>query len=77
AMVASLQFLSLLGGVRLRHDRITSVVRPRDIYDWARDFPVSLQARNPDGETVFDMEFRLSGEEIEQFRTDVKSNLNG
>ncbi len=77
ALVASLQFLATLGGVRLRNDRITSVIRARDIYDWPRDFPVSLQAKSPDGETVFDLEFRLSDTEVEQFRLDVKSNLNG
>ncbi|WP_328515592.1 ATP-binding protein [Ralstonia solanacearum] len=77
AMVASLQFLTSLGGVRLRNDRITSVIRPADIYDWSRDFPVSLQSKSPDGETVFDIEFRLSSDEVEEFRADIKSNLNG
>lgn len=77
ALVASLQFLASLGGVRLRNDRITSTIRPRDIYDWSRDFPVSLQSKSPDGETVFDLEFRLSATEVERFREDVKSNLNG
>ncbi|MCB1864645.1 MAG: ATP-binding protein [Chromatiales bacterium] len=77
ALVASLQFLASLGGVRLRQDRITSVVRSRDIFDWGRDFPMSHQSKSPDGETVFELEFRLSGPEIEEFRTEVKSNLNG
>lgn len=77
ALVASLQFLATLGGVRLRDTRITSTIRPRDIYDWPRDFPVSLQSRSPDGETVFDLEFRLSDTEVEQFKRDIKSNLNG
>jgi hypothetical protein len=67
----------MLGGVRLRNGRITSIIRPRDIFDWARDFPVSLQAKFPDGETVFDLEFRLSPDEVEQFREEVNSNLNG
>jgi len=77
ALVASLQFLATLGGVRLRNDRITSMVRSRDIFDWQRDFPVSLQSKQPDGETVFDLEFRLSEQEIAEFRHDVKSTLNG
>lgn len=77
AMVASLQFLTTLGGVRLRNDRITSTIRPRDIYDWSRDFPVSLQSKSPDGETVFDLEFRLSESEVENFQEEIKSSLNG
>lgn len=77
ALVASLQFLATLGGVRLRNDRIASMVRPRDIFDWQRDFPVSLQSKQPDGETVFDLEFQLSEPEIGEFRHDVKSTLNG
>lgn len=77
ALVASLQFLATLGGVRLRNDRITSMVRSREIFDWQRDFPVSLQTKQPDGETVLDLEFRLSEEEILEFRSEVKSNLNG
>ena len=77
ALVASLQFLATLGGVRLRNDRITSQIRSKDIYDWTRDFPVSLQPKLPDGETVFDLEFKLSETEVEEFRSEVKSNLNG
>lgn len=77
ALVASLQFLATLGGVRLRNDRITSVTRSRDIYDWLRDFPVSLHSKSPEGETVFELEFRLSDPEIDEFRAEVKSNLNG
>jgi len=77
ALVASLQFLATLGGVRLRNDRITSAIRARDVYDWSRDFPVSLQSKSPDGETLFDLEFRLSDVEVDQFRADIKSNLNG
>ena len=77
ALVTSLQFLATLGGVRLRNDRITSSIRSRDIFDWVRDFPVSLQNKSPDGEAVFELEFRLSGPEVEDFRLDVKSSLNG
>lgn len=77
ALVASLQFLATLGGVRLRNDRITSVMRSREIFDWTRDFPVSLQSKSPEGETIFELEFRLSGPEVDEFRADVKSSLNG
>lgn len=49
----------------------------RDDYDWERDFPVGLQATKPDGSTVFDFVFELSPDEIVEFKSDVKSNLNG
>jgi putative ATP-dependent endonuclease of OLD family len=77
ALVASLKFLATLGGVRLRNDRITSVMRSRETFDWTRDFPVSLQSKSPEGETVFELEFRLSEAEVDEFRADVRSRLNG
>lgn len=77
ALVSSLQFLGSLGGVRLSNGRIASVVRAKEIYDWVRDFPVSLQAKSPEGDTVFDLEFRLTPAEVEEFRAEVKSSLNG
>lgn len=77
ALVVSLQFLASLGGVRLRNYRVTSAARSRDLYDWSRDFPMSLQSKHPDGEAVFDLEFKLSSGEVEEFRKEVKSNLNG
>lgn len=77
ALVSSLQFLGSLGGVRLTNGRIASVVRAKEIYEWSRDFPVSLQGKTPDGETVFDLEFKLTPAEVEEFRNEVKSSLNG
>ena len=77
ALVSSLQFLGSLGGVRLSNGRISSVIRAREIYDWGRDFPVSVQAKSPEGETVFDLEFKLTPTEVEEFRVEVKSLLNG
>jgi putative ATP-dependent endonuclease of OLD family len=77
ALVSSLQFLGSLGGVRLNNGRISSVVRAREIYDWVRDFPVSVQTKSPEGETVFDLEFRLTPAEVDEFRVEVKSLLNG
>lgn len=77
ALVSSLQFLGSLGNVRLSNGRIASVVRQKEIYEWTRDFPVSLQTKSPDAETVFDLEFRLSPLEVEEFKVEVKSSLNG
>ena len=49
----------------------------RELYDWERDFPIALQERRPNGRTIFDFEFELSPAEVDQFKQDVKSNLNG
>lgn len=77
ALVASLEILKQLGG-QLRSRRLL----PRRLsnaggYSWERDFPVSLQETKPDGNSVFDLEFRLTDEEVAEFGTEVKSKLNG
>lgn len=46
-------------------------------YDWVRDFPIALQNSRPDGRTVLDYEFELSPSEILEFKSQVKSALNG
>lgn len=51
--------------------------KEREEYYWERDFPISLQRRKRKGETIFRLEFELSGNEIEEFKKEVKSNLNG
>jgi predicted ATP-binding protein involved in virulence len=77
AMVSALQYLSLLGGVRIRNTRVSSIRRVEEIYDWERDYPISLQTRNADGQTIFDLEFQLDASEIIEFKENVRSNLNG
>ena len=46
-------------------------------YDWDRDFPISLQESDPNGSSVFNLEFRLAPEEITEFKQEVKSSLSG
>ncbi|MHC4183866.1 MAG: ATP-dependent nuclease, partial [Planctomycetota bacterium] len=46
-------------------------------YNWDRDFPVSMQETKPDGESIFNLEFELTTEEIGEFKKEVKSNLSG
>lgn len=58
--------------------RVIPQVRvPTHIYNWENDFPISLQAGQPDGESVFNLEFALDSAEIEEFKTEVRSTLNG
>lgn len=47
------------------------------LYDWEQDFPINLQESKPDGVSTFVLEFQLDNDEIEAFRTQVQSNLNG
>ncbi len=64
------------------HLRFGSLFRPRFIlhrsgYDWAKDFPIPLQRSQKEGKSIFVLEFELDQKEIEDFRQDIKSNLNG
>lgn len=77
ALVTSLEMLSRIGGFRIQRGRFRSSERVADFYDWQRDFPVSLQLKSANGESVFNLELKLSETEIGEFETEVKSNLNG
>jgi putative ATP-dependent endonuclease of OLD family len=44
-------------------------------YEWPRDFPVSLQSRNPTGRSEFTLEFDLTQEDFDMFRDQVDVNL--
>jgi predicted ATPase len=59
--------------------RFMSSYRNNDsnFYVWQRDFPISLQDRKSNTDSVFRLEFELTGEEIEAFKNEIKSNLNG
>jgi len=55
-----------------------ATLRRRDaIYDWERDFPIGFQSRKSGTQTIIRLEFLLSQEEIEEFKAEIKSNLNG
>jgi len=49
----------------------------RRIYEWERDYPVHLQDKNPEGNSVLLLEFELDEAEIQEFRQEIGSNLNG
>lgn len=46
-------------------------------YDWAQDFPIGLQKKHPNSESVFQIELKLDPEERERFRESVGSKNNG
>ena len=45
------------------------------IYDWETDFPIHLQEKQPSGQSVIHLDFRLSDEELQEFRQEVGSKL--
>lgn len=46
-------------------------------YDWNTDFPISKKNKIPDGTSNITLEFQLDDTEIFEFRSEIKSNLNG
>lgn len=77
ALVTALETLRNLGRFRIMRGRLQARYILRDSYDWSKDFPVTLQEKNPAGESVFNLEFELTEVEINQFAEEVKSSLNG
>jgi putative ATP-dependent endonuclease of OLD family len=79
ALVTSLKLLQSLGSVRITAGRLLPGVNVASgsIYKWLDDFPVSLQQSAPQGESIFDLQFRLNSAEVDEFYAEVGSNLNG
>lgn len=46
-------------------------------YYWRRDFPMALQTRTSATESIFRLEFSLAEDEVQEFRKEIGSNLNG
>jgi putative ATP-dependent endonuclease of the OLD family len=68
----------IVGAASVRPKGVVPQVRvPNHVYNWENDFPISLQTMEPDGESVFNLEFALDASEIAEFRTAVHSSLNG
>ena len=74
--------LTLLTGSRLMRLRRTGTMTfgtrglDRFEYDWERDYPINLQASEPDGRSEFTCEFDLDNQELDQFKRVTKVNLN-
>jgi putative ATP-dependent endonuclease of the OLD family len=77
ALAIALGVLETLGGVRLYRGRLQIRRRAVSGYEWEKDFPVSRQNSRPGGESVFNLDFQLTPDEIEAFYEEVKSHLNG
>jgi len=51
--------------------------RNNNYYFWIRDFPIQLQEQNRNTQTVFLLRFLLDDTEIEEFKQEIKSTVNG
>jgi len=51
--------------------------REESVYYWDRDFPIGLQSRKSPRHSIFRLEFLLDQVEIEEFKAEIRSNLNG
>lgn len=75
-----LNALAIAMAVIKRHSLSGRIITRRGasgIYDWDKDFPIQLQEKKPNGQTVFRIEFSLDNNEIEEFHENTKSSLNG
>jgi predicted ATP-dependent endonuclease of OLD family len=74
--------LTLLTGSKQQRFRRPGVISysnqgiERFDYDWERDFPINLQASQPEGRSEFTCEFDLTIAELEEFKLKTKVNLN-
>jgi predicted ATP-dependent endonuclease of OLD family len=60
-----------------RHAFIPRRIRSRDYYGWKRDFPIKLQGSKKDKKTKITIDFLFNEDEISEFKSEIKSNLNG
>jgi len=76
ALVAAMNVLTR-GTLRQSHGTFPANRGPGGsrIYDWDTDFPIHLQEKQPTGQSVIHLDFRLSGEELQEFRTEVGSRI--
>src|SRR5690348_7017887 len=79
AFVTVLDIVSGLSTISVYRGRIRThlPMMRQQAYEWDRDFPVSLQSKYPEGESVFNLEFQLTEKEIGEFRSEVRSSLDG
>jgi len=76
---------ALVLGMRiLTRERFSTVLGRRRVvsyrsggYDWDRDYPIHLQSKQLDGKTELILEFEPTPEELEEFKTEINSRLQG
>ena len=53
-------------------DYVSSRIVRRSNYNWQRDFPIQLQCRKRNIESIFNLVFRLENNELEEFHKEMK-----
>ena len=71
ALNAAMTVTSSLAERPIIRGRIVVPYRSRNFYQWDRDYPIPLQEKNPNGESVFRLEFSLTEQEQLQFEEEV------
>lgn len=51
--------------------------RDEKTFYWERDFPINLQLRKSGTQTIIRLEFLLNESEVDEFRDEIKSSVNG
>lgn len=77
ALVNSLELLSRFSGQRSHRGRFRNSELYQEFYAWHQDFPLALQEKEPAGQTIVGLEWKLSDTEVEEFQEEVKSSING
>ena len=77
ALITAMNILTRERSVRDPDLRRRSFMYGRRSYNWETDFPISLQAKHPNGQTVIILEFEFSADELDKFRDTVGSRLSG
>lgn len=62
---------------RRTNQKVFYIGSMRNNYEWNRDFPVTMRGGRGSKSTVFSLEFELNDDEVQEFKGEVKSNLNG
>lgn len=78
ALVIAMRVLTRSRGVSTG-PQTRSLVRlsASSLFDWERDYPLHLQGTQPQGKSEISLEFELTAEEIQEFRREIRSELNG
>lgn len=81
AIVVGLRALARIGQEPSRARLASGSLRRRidefQIYDWTRDFPLTLQAQTPGASSVFEYEFELNDSDLADFKQRTGHALNG
>jgi putative ATP-dependent endonuclease of the OLD family len=76
-LVTAMEVVKRLNFLRVsRYGRLLGMGPYGERYIWEKDFPITLQAGSPSGESHFDLEFELTAKDIADFKSEVGSAIN-